>query len=99
MPQSWNRYTTPQVTSIEWMNDFMERIKQLSRLADSNNLRKEELWLGGMFAPEAYITATRQLVAQANGWSLEQLHMHVAVSKNGAGGADKFAIKGKYCFV
>jgi hypothetical protein len=37
------------------------------------------VWLGGLFTPEAYITATRQHVAQANAWSLEELHLHVAV--------------------
>jgi len=36
-----------------------------------------QLWLGGMFIPEAYITATRQYVAQANSWSLEELSLQV----------------------
>ena len=44
-------------------------------------LQKEEVWLGGTFCPEAYITATRQHVAQANTWSLEQLHLHIAIGK------------------
>lgn len=35
--------------------------------------------LGGLFNPEAYITATRQYVAQANGWSLEELSLAVAI--------------------
>lgn len=35
------------------------------------------IWLGGMFVPEAYITATRQFVAQANNWSLEELSLEV----------------------
>ena len=35
------------------------------------------LWLGGLFIPEAYITATRQYVAQANSWSLEELCLQV----------------------
>ena len=30
-----------------------------------------------MFVPEAYITATRQFVAQANNWSLEELTLEV----------------------
>lgn len=32
-----------------------------------------------MFSPEAYITATRQTVAQSNQWSLEELHMRIEV--------------------
>jgi len=35
-----------------------------------------------MFIPEAYITATRQYVAQANSWSLEELSLQVAVIRN-----------------
>ena len=37
------------------------------------------IWLGGLFTPEAYITATRQYVAQANNWSLEELYLDVSV--------------------
>lgn len=91
------RYTTPYgITSIEWMKDFVERVKQLARFTQSQNRRQEELWIGGLFAPEAYITATRQLVAQTNGWSLEQLYMHVAVVSNDKQQSDKFTIRGNY---
>ena len=37
------------------------------------------VWLGGLFIPEAYITATRQFVAQANSWSLEELYLQVSL--------------------
>jgi dynein heavy chain 1 len=93
VPQSWMRYVVPKsVTSMSWMSDFVARVKQLSRLSSSDNLREQEIWLGGMFAPEAYVTATRQLVAQSNGWSLEQLHMHISV--NAAKQPDAFTISG-----
>ena len=36
-----------------------------------------------MFVPEAYITATRQFVAQANNWSLEELALEVHPLLNG----------------
>lgn len=42
------------------------------------------IWLGGLFVPEAYITATRQFVAQANGWSLEELALEISVSDSAA---------------
>ena len=38
------------------------------------------IWLGGLFTPEAYITATRQYVAQANNWSLEELYLDVSIT-------------------
>jgi hypothetical protein len=37
------------------------------------------IWLGGLFTPEAYITATRQFVAQANLWSLEELTLNIEI--------------------
>jgi dynein heavy chain 1 len=47
-------------------------------------LQSFPVWLGGLFNPEAYITATRQCVAQANSWSLEELALHVTVTESGA---------------
>lgn len=43
------------------------------------------VWLGGLLNPEAYITATRQCVAQANSWSLEELALDVTITEQGGG--------------
>jgi dynein heavy chain 1 len=43
--------------------------------------------------PEAYVTATRQCVAQANSWSLEELQLEVTVG-GGVEGGDSFAVVG-----
>uniref|UniRef100_A0A0M3HLE0 Dynein_C domain-containing protein n=1 Tax=Ascaris lumbricoides TaxID=6252 RepID=A0A0M3HLE0_ASCLU len=64
---------------MAWIHDFVERVNQLAKFAASTSLKKETVWLGGMFSPEAFITATRQLVAQSNQWSLEELNMRVEV--------------------
>jgi len=45
-------------------------------------LKNSVVWLGGLFTPEAYITATRQYVAQANSWSLEELVLCIQVVSN-----------------
>lgn len=39
--------------------------------------------------PEAYITATRQCVAQANSWSLEELALEVTITEQGADSSQK----------
>jgi hypothetical protein len=39
--------------------------------------------LGGLLNPEAYITATRQCIAQANSWSLEELVLDVTITDGG----------------
>lgn len=57
------------------------------------------MWLGGLLNPEAYITATRQCVAQANSWSLEELHLDVTITDDNSKNApppphDCFAVIG-----
>lgn len=54
--------------------------------------------LGGLFVPEAYITATRQYVAQANSWSLEELclEVNVTTSQSAALDACSFGVTGEW---
>jgi dynein heavy chain 1 len=86
IPPSWRRYVVPKNLLVQaWIVDFVERIKQLERVSQAFEeqglyaLRKVQVWLGGLFTPEAYITATRQLVAQTNSWSLEELSINTQV--------------------
>ena len=53
--------------------------------------------MGGLFIPEAYITATRQYVAQSNQRSLEELVLRVKVSGDSSDKLDKhtFAVTGQ----
>ncbi|KAL3119196.1 hypothetical protein niasHT_003483 [Heterodera trifolii] len=93
VPANWLQFSVPKdVTAHEWMRDFVQRIEQLKRLSLSKNLTYEEVWLGGLFVPEAYITATRQLISQTNGWSLEQMYMHVTKKKKGQLNATAFTL-------
>ncbi|KAK8783264.1 hypothetical protein V5799_015395, partial [Amblyomma americanum] len=87
LPSHWRKYTvSPGCTVIQWVTDFSDRIKLLQRVSQACTsggaaaLKSLHIWLGGLFNPEAYITATRQYVAQANGWSLEELSLEVRVS-------------------
>merc|ERR1712096_200699 len=60
--------------------------KQLSNVSKAvggggaSQLKSITVWMGGLFNPEAFITATRQCVAQANSWSLEELQLDVTVA-------------------
>jgi len=104
IPSTWKRYTIPlRSTVIQWIMDFSLRIKQLQEVSElvakggANALKSFPVWLGGLFNPEAYITATRQCIAQANSWSLEELDLEVAVyEKETARGLeqDGFIIRG-----
>ena len=64
-----------------WIADFARRLKQLSQIATLDNLSNVEVWLGGLFFPEAYITATRQAVAHRKKWSLETLRLRLDIER------------------
>lgn len=53
------------------------------------SLKGFPVWLGGLLNPEAYITATRQCVAQANSWSLEELALEVIITEAGGNSDQK----------
>ena len=65
----------------EWIPDFARRLAQLDCLTEVDNLANVEVWLGGLFFPEAYITATRQAVAHRKKWSLETLHLRLDIER------------------
>ena len=73
VPASWrSQSASSQLTVGSWIADLAARIKALDRygglLQKTSAGSGEEcvFWLGGMFAPEAFVTATRQLTAQVN---------------------------------
>uniref|UniRef100_UPI00358E5199 cytoplasmic dynein 1 heavy chain 1-like n=1 Tax=Myxine glutinosa TaxID=7769 RepID=UPI00358E5199 len=103
IPQSWQRYTVPAgMTVLQWVSDFSERVKQLQSISNATSagsakeLKNQYVWLGGLFVPEAYVTATQQYVAQANSWSLEELRLDVFVTspQHAALDACSFAVTG-----
>ncbi len=57
------------VTLGEWVADLVQRAQALTTkytagLHSSAELMKCSFWVGGMFTPEAFVTATRQQTAQ-----------------------------------
>ncbi|GLD93495.1 hypothetical protein PINS_up002087 [Pythium insidiosum] len=92
VPSEWLQLypVAPNLTLTEWLGDFARRMEQLASLA---SLRAElmlaptdSIWLGGLFSPEAYVTAARQTVASIRGCPLDQLHLVADIeSKNEVG--------------
>ena len=64
-----------------WIADFSRRLNQLATIATLDSLNNIEVWLGGLFFPEAYITATRQAVAHRKKWSLETLRLRLDIER------------------
>lgn len=77
-----------------WFSDFSLRLQQLENIAKGTDYNDLEIWIGGLFSPEAYVTATRQAVAQRNQWSLEELVLEVDIGRSGD--TDGFAITGMF---
>lgn len=67
----------------QWIPNLATRLAQLERISQLETLVGVEVWLGGLFFPEAYVTATRQTVAHRNGWSLETLHLRLDLEESG----------------
>jgi dynein heavy chain 1, cytosolic len=65
----------------EWIPNLSRRLAQLDRIAGLDSLNGVEVWLGGLFFPEAYITATRQAVAHRKRWSLETLQLRLDIER------------------
>jgi dynein heavy chain 1, cytosolic len=85
IPSHWRKYKVPKATSVaEWIPNFSRRLGQLARVAERGAaapLSDVEVWLGGLFFPEAYVTATRQAIAHRRRWSLETLHLRVDLER------------------
>jgi len=82
IPTHWRRYKVPKAMAVsEWIPNLARRLAQLNDIAGLDNLTIVEVWLGGLFFPEAYITATRQAVAHRKRWSLETLNMRLDIEK------------------
>lgn len=94
IPDHWRRYKVHKAMGAsEWISNFARRLGQLDQIATLDNLNNVEVWLGGLFFPEAYITATRQAVAHRKRWSLETLRLELDIEKVNDPGA--FIVDGK----
>jgi dynein heavy chain 1, cytosolic len=81
----------------EWIPDFGRRLAQLDNIAQLTDFSNVEVWLGGLFFPEAYITATRQAIAHRKRWSLETLNLRLDIES--VRHAESFIIDGESSFV
>ena len=53
-------------------------------MSGSKDFGRKGMWFGGLLFPEAFMTATRQSVAQENKWSLEELELKFEVDPSDA---------------
>lgn len=78
VPTPWRKYASIDFAMSTWFPNFMKRLEQLNHLqANLDKVASGGVWLGGLFSPEAFVTATRQVTAQKHAWALEQLELEV----------------------
>ena len=82
VPKVWQIYSTLELNVTEWILDLKNRINQLNKITQAKDYGRSGLWLGGLIFPEAYLTATRQSVAQELKVSLDELMLSVELVKN-----------------
>jgi len=93
IPDHWRKYKVPKSISLNhWVADFRSRLQQLESITNESQYAGLNVWIGGLFMPEAYVTATRQAVAQSHKWSLEELRLEIDLNKSGD--KDSFTITG-----
>jgi len=88
VPIQWKQqYITAQNISVgAWITDLANRCEQLRDYTAYFDQKSRisvriPFWLGGMFSPEAFITATRQNTAQEYKWSLEELELYLDIGE------------------
>lgn len=79
-----------------WVGDTLRRVEHLQALLllqEKGGSVGVGVWLGGLYYPEAFVTATRQVVAARWQCSLEELTLTIELddgsSSNGGGGGDR----------
>lgn len=98
VPQAWRKYIIVNaMTLTQWINDLTLRLKQLDFIAKENATSRFEVFavnLGLLFVPSAYLTATRQSIANRNKISLENLSLDLHIDDGGRS-LNGFAVEGE----
>ena len=80
IPDAWKVfYRSISSLSLEqWIHDFQKRLlhqKDLEKVTLLEDLSQRSIWLGGLFSPEGFLTATRQVFSKQLGISMENLSL------------------------
>ncbi|KZV92126.1 dynein heavy chain protein 1 [Exidia glandulosa HHB12029] len=82
IPTHWRKYKVRRVMAVsEWIPNFAQRLEQLEGISQLQSFAGIQVWLGRLFFPEAYVTATRQAVAHRMSWSLETLSLRLDIEQ------------------
>lgn len=82
IPSSWRQYTASKGVSLNlWISDLVRRLAHVEQVTRETRYDRLSVTLGLLFAPAAYLTATRQAVAHRTKISLDNLHLRVLINE------------------
>eukprot|EP00760_Papus_ankaliazontas_P026596 PhM_4_TR3054/c0_g1_i1/m.97841/K10413/DYNC1H; dynein heavy chain 1, cytosolic len=96
VPSGWKLYAVPSTLSLTaWVTDFSRRLERLQEFASQEPCayRTHPIHIGSLFYPEAFITASRQSVARALHYPLEQLQIAIEIGDGAQHQTDGGAFK------
>jgi dynein heavy chain 1 len=77
IPDEWLNYVNLQkmITPLRFIENLSRRVEQCINCNKSVDVKQFPVWVGGLFDPLAYLTATRQVASENSGLSLEKLKL------------------------
>ncbi|KAJ3260954.1 hypothetical protein HK103_006909 [Boothiomyces macroporosus] len=81
IPTHWLTYDSPFKSLQGFLNEVSLKFKQSIEIAKAGNPIDFKIWIGGLFDPRAFLTATRQYTSKVSGISLENLHLNCGFEK------------------
>ena len=84
VPAAWHKYEIDNGMSLNaFVANFAARLAQLERIGSAKAGGQDNaIWLGGLFRPSGWITASRQQAAHEQGVSLEALQLQLDIGGN-----------------
>lgn len=75
-----------------WIDDLAKRLEHLTSISKAGPKTGPDatpFWLGGLFSPDAFVTASRQHVAGALACSLDELALSLVVGAQGGSSSEE----------
>jgi dynein heavy chain len=74
VPAAWTKLAWPSMRTLDlWIADMLKRCTQLMEWTENPNEVPRVTWISGLIIPESFLTAIKQVTAQAKGLELDKL--------------------------
>ena len=94
VPKFWRKYVVPdQIGLANWIKDLKHRVEQLTVISQTPDWQRKGINLGEVLFPEAFVTATRQYVAQIKSVSMDELQLRISFSDTDTVDDSSFLVK------